>query len=310
MHPTETARTAEDAAPPLRESAAPEVTPPASVTSRDAPNDAQAARIVVAIPARYASTRLPGKPLRTLLDRPMIQWVLERVQAADGIARAVVLTDDERIAEAVEAFGGEAEMTPADCPSGTDRIAWAARRWTHDAATGQIPTALINVQGDEPLLDPEVITRTAKHLAENPDDEMVTLSAPLGSEDIDDPAKVKVVTDRQGYALYFSRAAIPHARDGRDARGVVRPRLHVGLYGYQAAALDRLAALPPSPLERTEALEQLRALENGIRIRVLPCEHAAFGVDTEADLRRAEDLLRGEVAPAARPPTPPTDSPG
>ena len=236
----------------------------------------------------------------------MIQWVVERARTAEGIGRAVVLTDDERIADAVTAFGGEAEMTPEDCASGTDRIAWAARRWAaerSDAAPRRpIPTALINVQGDEPLIDPGVITRVAQHLTENPEDEMVTLSAPLAAEDIDDPAKVKVITDRDGYALYFSRAAIPHARDGRTAEGVVAPRLHVGLYGYQAATLERLAALPPSPLERTEALEQLRALENGIRIRVLPCDHAAFGVDTEADLRRAEQLLQHESTPGARTP--------
>ena len=125
---------------------------------------------------------------------------------------------------------------------------------------------------------------------------------------------MKVVTDRNGYALYFSRAAIPHARDGRDPEGQaatgvpVAPRLHVGLYGYQTAALANLASLPPSPLEQTEALEQLRALENGIRIRVLPCDHAAFGVDTEEDLHRAEGLLRRDVTPSARPPTEPSGS--
>ena len=308
MHPTETARKPSEATPQLPESAAAEVSPTATRASAETP------RIVVAIPARHASTRLPGKPLRTLLGRPMIQWVVERVQAADGVARAVVLTDDERIADAVTAFGAEAEMTPQDCPSGTDRIAWAVERWAEQAddetaPAAFTPTAVVNVQGDEPLLDPDVITRVARHLADHPEDEMVTLSAPLAAQDIDDPAKVKVVTDRSGYALYFSRAAIPHARDGRDsetqgATGIpVAPRLHVGLYGYQTTALARLAALPPSPLEQTEALEQLRALENGIRIRVLPCDHAAFGVDTEADLRRAEELLRRDVTPSARPPT-------
>lgn len=302
MHPTETARRPSEAAPHPPETAAAEVSPAADRALTGAGRASEAARIVVAIPARHASTRLPGKPLRKLLDRPMIQWVVERVQAAEGIARTVVLTDDERIVDAVTAFGAEAEMTPEDCPSGSDRIAWAAQQWTADDAA-VVPTALINVQGDEPLIDSAVITRVAHHLAEHPEDEMVTLSAPLVASDIDDPAKVKVVTDRHGYALYFSRAPIPHARDGRDAEGTVAPRLHVGLYGYQTGALARLAALPPSPLERTEGLEQLRALENGIRIRVLPCDHAAFGVDTEADLRRAEELLRPDVVPGALPPT-------
>jgi len=211
----------------------------------------------------------------------MIEHVYRRVESARGLARVVVLTDDERIAEAVEAFGGEWEMTPAACASGTDRIAHAARAWHAEA--------VINVQGDEPLIDPEAISAVARHLAEHPQDPVVTLAAAAASEEIDDPHAVKVVLDRAGYALYFSRSAIPYRRQ----EGGARPWKHLGLYGYQRAALLRLAELPPSPLETSESLEQLRALENGIRIRVLEVERGSPGVDTREDLEKVERLLAG-----------------
>jgi 3-deoxy-manno-octulosonate cytidylyltransferase (CMP-KDO synthetase) len=242
---------------------------------------------VCAIPARYASTRLPGKPLQRLAGKPMIEHVYERAARARGISRVVVLTDDRRIGDVVQAFGGDVELTPASCASGTDRIAWAARGW-HDA------DAVVNVQGDEPLLDPELVTMLAAHL-ESADDEMATLAAPADAGDAVDAAKVKVVTSLDGHALYFSRSPIPFPRDP----GAAPMRRHVGLYGYRRATLLRLAALPPSPLERSEGLEQLRALEHGIRIRVLDCRHAGFGVDTPEDLARADTLLRAEAANAA-----------
>jgi 3-deoxy-manno-octulosonate cytidylyltransferase (CMP-KDO synthetase) len=232
--------------------------------------------LVAAIPARYASSRLPGKPLALLAGRPMIEHVYRRARAASGVDRVVVLTDDERIAAAVESFGGEAEMTPAACASGTDRIAWAAGSWR--------ARAVVNVQGDEPLIDPEAIGAVARHLLDHPGDPMVTLAAPATEEEKDDPNAVKVVRDRCGYALYFSRARVPHPRHGDEAP----VWKHIGVYGYQRATLLELAALAPTPLERCESLEQLRALEHGIAIRVLEVAGSEPGVDTEEDLARAE----------------------
>jgi 3-deoxy-manno-octulosonate cytidylyltransferase (CMP-KDO synthetase) len=252
------------------------VHPSAGPTANPSASDS---RIVGAIPARYGSSRLPGKPLLPIAGRPMIEHVYGRVARARGLDRVVVLTDDERIARAVEAFGGEWEMTPADCASGTDRIAWAARQW-HAAA-------VVNVQGDEPLIDPEVVSRVAEHLMTHPDDPVVTLAAPLDPAERDNPNAVKVVLSLAGYALYFSRSPIPFEQQ----EGGARPLKHLGLYGYRSEALERLASLPPTPLERSESLEQLRALENGIPIRVLRVETASPGVDTREDLERVERLL-------------------
>ena len=236
-----------------------------------------------AIPARYGSTRLPGKPLLSIAGRPMIEHVYSRVARARGLDRVVVLTDDERIGRAVESFGGEWELTPADCASGTDRIAWAARRW--DAA------AVINVQGDEPLIDPEAVSRVAEHLAARPEDPVVTLATPATAEEMGNPNAVKVVLAADGAALYFSRSPIPYPRQ----EGGAAPLKHLGIYGYQRETLLRLAGLPPSPLERSESLEQLRALENGIRIRVLTVERGSLGVDTAEDLAQVEKMLNSSL---------------
>ena len=252
-------------------------------TDAPTPTATSGTGIVGAIPARYASTRLPGKPLLPIAGRPMIEHVYERVARARGLDRVVVLTDDERIARAVEAFGGSWEMTPADCASGTDRIAWAARRWW-DAA------AVVNVQGDEPLIDPEDVSALARHLADHPGDPLVTLAADARPEELDDPNAVKVVLSLAGYALYFSRSRIPYPRQ----EGGSPPLKHLGIYGYQRDALLRLAGLAPTPLERSESLEQLRALENGIPIRVLRVERGSPGVDTREDLERVERLLGGD----------------
>jgi len=236
---------------------------------------------VGAIPARYGSTRLPGKPLLPIAGRPMIEHVYNRVAQARGLSRVVVLTDDERIARAVEGFGGEWEMTPPECASGTDRIAHAAGRW------GEM-TAVINIQGDEPLIDPEAVSLLAAHLAANPEDPVVTLATPAQAEEMENPNAVKVVLAMDGSALYFSRSAIPYVREA----GGTAPLKHLGIYGYQREALLRLAALPQSPLERSESLEQLRALENGIRIRVLVIPGGSPGVDTAEDLERVERILQ------------------
>lgn len=221
----------------------------------------------------------------------MLQHVYERAAAAPGLSRVVVLTDDERVAEAVATFGGEVQMTPVDCASGTDRIAYAAQSWSAQA--------VVNIQGDEPLIEPAAIGRVATHLAQHPGDGMVTLAAPAATADAADANVVKVVIDATGRALYFSRAAIPHRRDhptpDGDSTSGTAPiaRRHIGIYGYQRDVLLRLAALPPTVLERLESLEQLRALENGIPIRVLDIENGWPGVDTMDDLEAVESLLSG-----------------
>lgn len=246
----------------------------------------------VVIPARFASTRLPGKPLRAIAGRPMIQHVLERAAAA-GAAGVVVATDDERIAAACRACGGDVEMTSSDHPSGTDRLAEvAARRGYAD------DDIIVNVQGDEPLLAPANVAQVAALLAATPQAAIATLATPvLSHEEFMDPNAVKVVRDRRGLALYFSRAPIPWPRDAALAGdagdagwgGALR---HIGLYAYRVAALRALAGMAPTPLEAGERLEQLRALENGLTIAVAVATVAPGpGVDTEADLARVEALL-------------------
>ena len=236
-------------------------------------------RAICAIPARWSSTRFPGKPLSLIAGRPMIEWVWQRACRAPEVDRVVVLTDDERIRQTVHGFGGECELTPSECQSGTDRIAWAAREWACEV--------VINVQGDEPLIEPSEIGRLAHHLLDHPGDEIATLATPVAPLELDDPHRVKVVLDTAGRALYFSRAGIPYPRND-DGAPVLR---HVGLYGYQRAALLRMASLDQTPLELREGLEQLRALENGMTIRVLESREAPIGVDTPEDLERIEALV-------------------
>ncbi|KAB2968884.1 MAG: 3-deoxy-manno-octulosonate cytidylyltransferase [Thermoanaerobaculia bacterium] len=245
--------------------------------------------MVAAIPARWGSTRLPGKALLQLAGRPMVEHVWRRARRATGLARVVVLTDHERVAEAVAGFGGEVEMTPAECASGTDRIAWAARSWDCDG--------VINIQGDEPLIDPGDISRLADHLAGHPEDPIATLATAAEPGDRETPSAVKVVLDRNGYALYFSRAAIPYPRNPGGAPAF----RHLGIYGYQKGALLALAGLAPSPLEVAESLEQLRALENGMRIRVLTGAAPSWGVDTAEDARAMAGRLAAVSDSGGRP---------
>lgn len=235
------------------------------------------------IPARYASTRLPGKPLALLAGKPMIQHVYEQAVKARGIQEVLVATDDERICAAVAAFGGQAVLTAATHPTGTDRLAEVAR---------QRPDVdvIVNVQGDEPLIEPAVIEQLAAAFAERPQLQMATLCTPLEEDEAAQPSVVKVVTDRQGYALYFSRSLIPYPRQA----GVVPAYKHIGLYGYRRDFLLQYAAMEPTPLERAESLEQLRALENGHRILVLETPCASVGVDTPEDLRRVEAILQAQ----------------
>jgi 3-deoxy-manno-octulosonate cytidylyltransferase (CMP-KDO synthetase) len=258
--------------------------------------------IVAIIPARFASTRLPGKPLSDIHGKTMIERVWERVRTAALVERVVVATDDERIAAVVRGFGGEAVLTSPEHTTGTDRLAEAAR---------SIPADLIvNVQGDEPMLDPAGIDRAAGALLEDGSLPMATLSLPLRSiEEMLAPSVVKVVTDADGNALYFSRSPIPHVRIGASAdlraaaeAAVARSlaRKHVGLYAYRREALLRFASLPPAPLEEAEGLEQLRALHHGMRIRVVPTDgEGGVAVDTPEDLERVRALLVPEKGRSA-----------
>lgn len=246
----------------------------------------------VVIPARYGATRLPGKPLRLILGWPLVQYVYENA-VASGAERVVIATDDARIREAAEAFGAAVCMTSPDHRSGTDRIAEVAAREGY--ARDDI---VVNVQGDEPLLPPEAIRQVAEALDAHRDASIATLCAPLtDGEQLFNPHAVKVVTDREGYALYFSRAAIPWDRDGFAARPQAAVPghhfLHIGLYAYRAGFLQEYVRWEPSRIEQLESLEQLRALWYGHRIHVGRAAMAMEGgVDTEQDLVRVEARLR------------------
>jgi 3-deoxy-manno-octulosonate cytidylyltransferase (CMP-KDO synthetase) len=240
----------------------------------------------VVIPARYDSSRLPGKALLPLAGKPMLQWVHERARSARA-AEVIVATDDERIASAARNFGAEVAMTARTHVSGTDRIAEVAvaRGW----GDGDI---VVNVQGDEPLIPPAVIDQVAQLLAANPRADVATLAARIDQvADFNDPNVVKIACDSAGRALYFSRAPIPWNRDTPTALTPASFR-HIGIYAYRVGALRRLASLPASRLEQIEKLEQLRALENGLEIRVaLAVERPLADVNTVADLERAERAL-------------------
>lgn len=238
------------------------------------------------IPARYASSRLPGKPLALIGDKPMIRWVYEQAIAADQIDQVVVATDDVRIKEAVEAFGGTVEMTPAELASGTDRVALVASNYQADV--------VLNLQGDEPFVSSDLLSRMTQVFI-NPEIEMATPIKQIHSvEELEDPNLVRVVTDKKHYALYFSRAVIPFVRDIKVAEEQIRRHKfykHLGIYAYRKTLLSRLAQLPPSRLEQMEKLEQLRALENGIRIFTVETEYDSVGVDTAQDLERVNKIL-------------------
>lgn len=247
-------------------------------------------RVTIVIPTRYASTRFPGKPLADLNGKPMIQWVCEGASRCSLVDKVLVATDDIRIAEAVAAFGGTAVMTRADHPTGTDRLA--------EVAAGLDSELIVNVQGDEPLIDPAMIEAAVRPLLADPSIPMGTLKTPLTSlEEFHNPNVVKVVTDRQGFALYFSRAPIPHPRDFADQlesrwRELATAK-HVGLYVYRRDFLLAFPQLAPTPLEEQEKLEQLRALEYGHRIFVAETALGVQGVDTPEDLERVKKLLTG-----------------
>ncbi|HYD50813.1 MAG TPA: 3-deoxy-manno-octulosonate cytidylyltransferase [Terriglobales bacterium] len=244
------------------------------------------ARVVAIIPARYQSSRFPGKPLALIDERPMIEHVYTRARAVAAIDRVLVATDDPRIAEVVRGFGGEIVMTSPDHPSGTDRIA--------EVAGGLDCDIVVNVQGDLPFLEPEMVDRTVALMNEEPDLPMATVKTPIrDAAELDNRNVVKVVTDHRGYALYFSRSPLPCWRDGFSA--AVLGYRHIGLYGYRRDFLLELALMQPTPLEKAEKLEQLRVLESGLRIRVAEVEDATgVEVDTPQDLERARAFWRAE----------------
>jgi 3-deoxy-manno-octulosonate cytidylyltransferase (CMP-KDO synthetase) len=244
-------------------------------------------KVVGIVPARYASTRFPGKSLALIAGKPLIQHVVERCQKAKSLNEVVVATDDSRIVDVAKKFC-RVEMTRADHASGTDRIAEAVARCQCDA--------VVNIQGDEPLIDPAVIDAVAGALAQN---EMSTAATLVNNPaEYDNPNVVKVVVNTAGRALYFSRRTIPYVREAASPEGV-RGQLaafpflkHLGIYGYRRKTLFRLVNFPVSPLEDAEKLEQLRALENGIPIAVVKVEYDSVGVDTPEDVKRVETILR------------------
>jgi 3-deoxy-manno-octulosonate cytidylyltransferase (CMP-KDO synthetase) len=239
--------------------------------------------VLAVIPARHASSRFPGKPFASIAGKPMIQHVVERVRRAKCVSRVLVATDDAAIREAVEGFGGEAVLTRRDHPTGTDRVAEVA---AHIAAE-----IYLNVQGDEPLVDPEAIDELVSALREDHSVQIAGACVAIAQpNDIMDPNITKVVRDFDGNALYFSRAPVPWVRD-RGESVVARHWKHIGLYAFRREALLDFPTLPPGELERLEQLEQLRWLENGYRIRIVETEYDAISVDVPDDIGRVEKLL-------------------
>jgi 3-deoxy-manno-octulosonate cytidylyltransferase (CMP-KDO synthetase) len=243
-------------------------------------------RVIAVIPARYGSVRFPGKPLVLIAGKPMIQHVYERVRQAKLITRIVVATDDERIREAVIAFGGEATMTRREHRCGTERVAEIAAHLSADA-----PTIYLNVQGDEPLIDPLALDALAAAVVDDPAIQTATLCSLIQRrQEILDPNIAKVVQNFDGDALYFSRAPIPWVRDAQPEIEVTHMK-HIGVYAFRRDALLEYAALPPGILERIEQLEQLRWLENGFSMRVVECAYDPISVDVPADVAKVEARL-------------------
>lgn len=235
--------------------------------------------IAIVIPARYASTRFPGKPLALINGKPMIEHVYRRLADMEEVSQVIVATDDERIFRAVEDFGGKVVMTPSHLQSGTDRIAMVARDLTADI--------IVNVQGDEPLLKREMVREALAPFYEDETVLMSTLKKRItDEEEINNPNVVKVVTDKKGNALYFSRYPVPYPRN----EGAVYYK-HIGLYVYKREFLLKYSQMEQTDLEKAESLEQLRALENGYQIRVVETEYDSIGVDTPEDLNRVEEIL-------------------
>ena len=234
------------------------------------------------IPARYASTRLPGKPLADIAGKPMIVRVYEQASRAKRLSGVIAAVDDERVYEAVVSHGGKAMMTAKGHPTGTDRLAEVAA--AHPEAE-----LIINVQGDEPLIEPDLIDALAAAFEEEPELQMATVKSPMTDEnEMRNPNNVKVVTDKKGYALYFSRSLLPYPRENTG----VTVYKHIGIYAYRRDFLLQYARMEPTALEQTEALEQLRALENGYKIKVIATDFKFVGVDTPEDLAEVNRLYK------------------
>ncbi|MCB0758675.1 MAG: 3-deoxy-manno-octulosonate cytidylyltransferase [Flavobacteriales bacterium] len=249
----------------------------------------RAQRILGIIPARHASSRLPGKPLVDIGGKSMVQRVVEQAMRSNGLSAVVVATDDQRIVDHVLAFGGDAVLTSASHASGTDRC-WEAL----EVVGKEKFDGVVNIQGDEPFIEPAQIDELCASLMQ-PGVSIATLAQVVTSdEDLDDPGEVLITVDRSMNALYFSRAAIPFLRDqGTGARHTrFRYLKHVGIYAYSAEVLWKIVRMPPSPLELAESLEQLRWLENGVAVRVGLTEHPSFCVDTPEDLEQARRKVR------------------
>jgi 3-deoxy-manno-octulosonate cytidylyltransferase (CMP-KDO synthetase) len=238
-------------------------------------------KTVAIIPARMAATRLPGKPLLDIAGKPMIQWVFERVSQASLVSRVVVATCDQDVLDAVRGFGGEAVMTSSEHQSGTDRIAEAV--WDMDV------DVVVNVQGDEPLIEPSSIDASVQPFLMDTGLQMASLMFPIDAEMAQDPSLVKVVVDRNDWSLYFSRSPIPYQRKQVTGASIWG---HVGLYAYSKSFLLDFSKLPRGILEQTESLEQLRALENGVRIKMVRIRERPVGVDTSEDLERVREMFR------------------
>jgi 3-deoxy-manno-octulosonate cytidylyltransferase (CMP-KDO synthetase) len=243
---------------------------------------------VVVVPARYHSTRLPGKALADIAGRPMIEHVYRRAEAATLVDAVLVATDDTRVADAVRRFGGEVRMTRSDHASGTDRIAEVAATLDCDL--------VVNLQGDEPLIEPAAIDQAIEPFQDDAALQMTSLFQPFRNpDDALDPNVVKVVVDRQGFALYFSRAPIPYRRDVAAGTNTPLHLRHIGLYVQRREFLLKVAALEATPLERVEALEQLRVLEHGFSIKMIQTQYDSIGVDTPEDLERVRRLVTAEA---------------
>lgn len=238
-------------------------------------------KIIAVIPARYGSTRFPGKPLVQLKGKPLIQWVIEGAKSAKLVSEIYVATDDQRIADAVKAAGGKFLMTRSECPTGTDRIYEATQNLNFDV--------VLNIQGDEPQITAEYIDLLAKAFIDQPGLDMATLSHPIALEDIENPNAVKVIKNANHEAIYFSRFAIPYSREKLTGTPVCEK--HIGLYGYTKSFLNKFCNSEQSAIEKAESLEQLRALHLGAKIKVLSVKKPIQGVDTPEDLAKLEKLL-------------------
>ena len=238
-------------------------------------------KTAIIIPARYGSSRLEGKPLIEVNGKPIIQWVYEKAQQAKLADMIIVATDDERIFNAVKAFGGDVEMTSASHKCGSDRIREVVERHPEISY-------IVNLQGDEPLIKPESIDAVAKNVQEDENADISTLIRVLTDEvEINNPNLVKCVVDNNGYALYFSRSKIPYERNS----GIATFYGHLGIYGYKREALMKMTSLPQTPLERTESLEQLRALEHGMKIKTSVVDFVPVGIDTLEDLEKFKEII-------------------